>query len=118
MAVAQDLYKNEKDEKDQADTFSLLYFAGYLVFMFFEKFNLILPWEKIQKYHKSMEEIRKQLDIGLILHKIEFADRVAQAVLDKHQIKGLHCQEYVTLEAAEKIREEYELHDKLVRYYF
>lgn len=82
LTIAKDLYKNEKDEKDQADTFSLPYFAGYLVFMFFEKFNLILPWEKMQKYHQSMEEIRKQLDIGLILHKIEFAERVAHAVLD------------------------------------
>lgn len=92
LTIAKSLYKNEKDEKDQADSFNLLHFGGYLIFMVFDKFSVVLPWKKMQKYHQSMEEIRKQMDIRLILHKVEFAERVANAVLEKHQIKGLHCQ--------------------------
>lgn len=65
-----------------------------------------------------MVEIRKQLDIRLILNKVQFTERVVNVILDEHQIKGLHLQEYVTLDDAEKVREDFEFHDKLVRYYF
>lgn len=39
-----------------------------------------------------MEEIRKQMDIRLILNKIDFMERVANALLEEHQIKALAIQ--------------------------
>lgn len=46
----------------------------------------------MKKYDQSLEEIRKQMDIRLILHKIQFTERVANALLEKHQVKILHLQ--------------------------
>lgn len=118
LTLAKSIYKNEKDEKDLADKFNIIIFGGYLIYMVFDKFGIDLSWKKMRKYHQSMVEIRKQLDIRLILNKVQFTERVVNVILDKHQIKGLHLQEYVTLDDAEKVREDFEFHDKLVRYYF
>ena len=72
----------------------------------------------MRKYHRILEESRKQLDIRLILKKVLYAERVATAVLDKHKAKVLHLQEPLTLEEAEVIRKDHEFYYNLQKYYF
>lgn len=92
LSIAKSIYKNQKDDKDQAENFNIFVFLGYLLYTTLAKINCVLPWERMKKYDQSLEEIRKQMDIRLILHKIQFTERVANALLEKHQVKILHLQ--------------------------
>ena len=67
----------------------------------------------MKKYHHSLEEVRKQMDIRLITKKILYAERMSFAIFDEHQAKVLHLQEPLTLEEAEEIRKNYGLHRRI-----
>lgn len=65
--------------------------------MGFDKFGIQLPWKRMAAYHRSLEEVRKQMDIRLIMKKILYSERMAIAVFDSHKAKILHLQEPLTL---------------------
>lgn len=41
-------------------------------------------------YYDAIREIRKQIDIGKILQKFTYYDRIAKSLLDEHQRNLLH----------------------------
>ena len=43
-------------------------------------------------YHRSLEEVRKQMDMRLIMKKVLYSERMAIAVFDEHKAKILHLQ--------------------------
>ena len=81
--------------------------------MLFDKFGISLSWKRMETYHNSLEEVRKQMDIRLIMKKILYSERMAIAVFDEHKAKILHLQEPLTLEEAEEIRKDHRLYEKL-----
>ena len=46
----------------------------------------------MQKYHRSLEEVRKQMDIKLIMKKIIYTERATNVLLEEHQENLLHLQ--------------------------
>lgn len=48
-------------------------------------------------YHRSLLEVRKQMDIRLVMKKILYSERMAIAVFDEPKAKILHLQEPLTL---------------------
>lgn len=69
-------------------------------------------------YFNSLEEVRKQMDIRLVMKKVLYSERMAIAVFDEPKAKILHLQEPLTLEEAEKIRKDHLFYDKLAKKYF
>lgn len=72
----------------------------------------------MEVYFRSLEEVRKQMDIRLIMKKILYSERMAIAVFDEPKAKILHLQEPLTLEEAEQIRKDHRFYDKLESKYF
>lgn len=46
----------------------------------------------MQKFHRSLEEVRKQMDIRLLMKKVMYAERMAIAIFDHPKAKILHLQ--------------------------
>ena len=65
-----------------ADSFHFLSYAGYMIFLGFTKIGIELPWPRMKAYHDALEEIRKQMDIRLVMKKIQFCERVNRAYID------------------------------------
>lgn len=82
------------------DGFHFFVYLGYMVYLLFTKVKIELPWERMQKYHHSLVEVRKQMDVRIIMKKILYSEKLADVVLDEHQRKILHLQEPMTLEEA------------------
>jgi hypothetical protein len=69
-----------------------------MIFMGFDKLGIELSWPKFQRYHRFLEEVRKQMDMRLIMKKILYTERLGLAILDTHKYKALHMQEPITLD--------------------
>lgn len=54
----------------------------------------------MQIYHRSVEEVRKQMDIKYVFKKLHFVEKVTDSVLDGHQLKALHLHGNSTLDEA------------------
>ena len=52
----------------------------------------------MKKYKDSLTEVRKQMDIRLIMKKILYAERLGIVLLDEPKAKILHLQAPITLE--------------------
>ena len=72
----------------------------------------------MRKYHHSLEEVRKQMDVRFIMKKILYSERASTVLLEEHQAKILHLQEPLTLEEAEMIRKDHTFYENLSKYYF
>lgn len=68
------------------------------MYALFETFCIKLPWKRMEVYFRSLEEVRKQMDIRLVMKKILYSERMAIAVFDEAKAKILHLQEPLTLE--------------------
>ena len=58
----------------------------YARFSFYKSPN----WEIVKKYNSISEEVVKQLDILLILKRINFIEKSLSFLFTDHQLKGLH----------------------------
>ena len=101
LDIAKSLYHYDKDETIDSDGFHFFTFLGYIVYLGFNKIGVSLNWQRMQIYHRSLEEVRQQLDVRLIMKKILYQERLSSAILEKPKSKLLHIQEPMTLEEAE-----------------
>ena len=70
--IAQHLYKCDKDSSINSGNFNIFFYLGYLIYLAFSKFSINLPWKRMQIYHRSIEEVRKQMDIKYVFKKLHF----------------------------------------------
>lgn len=73
IAISKSTYYFDKNDPFDGDHFNLITYTGYLIFSFFDKFGIELPWPRFQRLHKFLEEGRKHIDIRLIMQKIIYA---------------------------------------------
>jgi hypothetical protein len=59
-----------------------LTFFVYLIFLLFDKIGIELNWKKYKRFHKFLEDGRKQLDMRLVLRKIMYAEKLGMTILD------------------------------------
>ena len=118
LEIAKHLYYYRKEEPLDSDGFNFFVYLGYIVYLLFSKVGVDLAWERMRKYHHSLEEVRKQMDIRIIMKKILYSEKLAEVVLDEHQRKVLHLQEPMTLEEAELIRRDHRFYQNLKKFYF
>ncbi len=97
MEIAKNLYHYDRNVPLKSDDFNFLIFLGYLIYAFFETICIKLPWKRMEVYFRSLEEVRKQMDIRLVMKKVLYSERMAIAVFDEHKAKILHLQEPLTL---------------------
>ena len=97
------LHDNEGEPID-ADSFHFISYFGYLTFLAFDKISIELPWPRMKGYHDAFEEVRKQMDIRLVMKKIQFSERVNKAQIDANKLMLLQLQEPMTLEESEMER--------------
>lgn len=57
-------------------------FFVYLIFLLFDKIGIELNWKKYKRFHKFLEDGRKQLDMRLVLRKIMYAEKLGMTILD------------------------------------
>jgi hypothetical protein len=69
-----------------------------VVFEFLDRFGLTLPWPRLQRLHRFLEEGKKHLDMRLIMNKILYAEKLGLALLDKSKHKALLLSEPFTLD--------------------
>jgi hypothetical protein len=91
------LFHYDKGEKVDLDGFHFITYLGYLIFILFDKLGCTLSWEKMQRYHHSLEEVRKQMDIRLLLSKFHYTEKMGVAILDEPKIKTLYLQEPLSI---------------------
>lgn len=64
------IFKQNNGGSFGSENFNFIVFLGYLIFVCFEKFGIILNWKNMKKYHQCRSECEKQLDIDLLFKKI------------------------------------------------
>lgn len=101
ISITKSIYYYDKNDPFDGDHFNLITYSGYLIFCFFDKFGIELPWPRFQRLHKFLEEGRKHLDIRLIMEKIIYGEKLGLAILDKNKHKALLLSEPFTLEQAD-----------------
>ena len=63
-----------------------------------------LKWERFRGIAEAKEEISEQMDVRLILKKLNFYDNVTRVLLKEHQILGLYLADPPTIEHHAKMR--------------
>lgn len=72
----------------------------------------------MRKYHNCMEEVKCEMDIRLMMKKVQYSERTAIAVFDEPKAKILHLQQPLTLFEADQLRKSYRFYEKLEQKYF
>jgi hypothetical protein len=67
----------------------------------------------MKQYDECREEITKQLDIELLLHKLGFLESAIEYLFDENQLYGMHLQKLDTLEKVKKRRKQYDYKQKM-----
>lgn len=73
LEIAKTLYHYNKNEPLKSDQFNIFVFLGYLIYAFFETICIKLPWNRMKVYFHSLEEVRKQMDIRLVMKKVLYS---------------------------------------------
>ena len=97
IEMAKNLFHYDKNEPLKSDQFNFIVFLGFIFYFFLTKIKIRLPWRRMEMYERSLEEVRKQMDIRLVMKKILYSERMAIAVFDEPKAKILHLQEPLTL---------------------
>lgn len=83
------IFKQNNGGSFGSENFNFIVFLGYLIFIFFSKFGVILNWKNMKKYHQCRSECEKQLDLDLLFKKIAHFEEISKIVLEDHQQKVL-----------------------------
>lgn len=78
--------------------YNFLYYLCQVVYEIIGIFRITPNWEIVKKYNSISEEVVKQLDILLILKRINFIEKSLSFLFTDHQLKGLHLASHYTLE--------------------
>lgn len=75
------IFKENNNGSFGSENFNFIVFLGYLVFVLFSKFGVILNWKTMKKFHRCRSECEKQLNIDFWFKKIAYLEEVAKTVL-------------------------------------
>ena len=81
LEIAKNIYKYDKDNSVDSNGFNFFNYLIYLCYFVLKKFGFSTGWQLMEKYDKSLKEIRKQMDVILIFKKILFAYKLANTLL-------------------------------------
>lgn len=71
--MAKNLFHYEKYEPIKSEDFNFVVFLGFAFYYFLTKLKIRLPWRRMEMYERSLEEVRKQMDIRLVMKKILYS---------------------------------------------
>jgi hypothetical protein len=54
----------------------------------------------MKRYHECREEIKKHLDVRLLMNKIAFFEKCMYFLFEEHQLRAIHLQNKPTLKEA------------------
>ena len=81
------------DKKNNFDPdLSIFVFFGYLVYFVMKGIGCKVSWTKMDNLNIAIDELRQQMDVKLLLKKVDFSERVSTIILDDVKIKFLHLQ--------------------------
>jgi hypothetical protein len=107
LDLSQKLYHYKDGQPNEFDSFSLLTYGLYLAYSIGKLCGLGKDWHLMQQYDDCREEIAKQLDVQLIMHRLIFLEKSIEVLLEEHQVEGLHIQKRETLALISKRRKRY-----------
>lgn len=67
----------------------------------------------MKKYDECREEMTKQLDIELLLHKFSLLESAVEYLFDENQLYGMHLKKLETIEKVKKRRKQYYYKQKM-----
>ena len=81
------------DKKENFDPeLSIFTYFGYIFYSVIKGIGCNVTWTKMDNFNLAVEELRKQIDVGLLIKKINFSEKVSTILLDDVKIKFLHLQ--------------------------
>jgi hypothetical protein len=72
LDLSQRLFKYKDNDPSNFDSFSLVTYCRFVVYSLLSFFGLCKGWSEMMKYDECKEEMVKQLDIELLIHKLSF----------------------------------------------
>lgn len=109
LELAQRICRYAEDKLNDFAGFSLL---SYCLFVFYSIGKLCGLGQRFTAMRQAAEcsaEAARQLDVQLLLERLLFLERAAEALLEEHQLQGLHLHRLDTLKEIKKRRKRYAL---------
>ena len=91
ISIASYLYQNEDGRSLNSTGFHIGFLFASWAKALTDKLGCCKDaWKRTEQYEECIDEMDRQLDIGLILKKLHFLERAVSSLFGKHQLEALH----------------------------
>lgn len=103
-----------EDLLHSVDSFNFFVYLGYIPFFILKRFG----WKKLHSkkftpYYEAIRQVRRQIDIGILIQRMIYFERSNKAVLDEDQRKLMYVYPKENIYQLEEHRKGTKLRDKL-----
>lgn len=107
-------HSSSKEEPHSIHGFNFLVYIVYVPFFLLKKAGWkSLENERFTPYYEAIEQVRKQIDIGKMIERFLYLDRVSKSLLDENQRKLLHVFPKENIYQLEEQRRGFKLRERI-----
>lgn len=111
--IAKSIYRDEQGHPIHSEKFTFFTYIFYSFSQLLECLGCSPLCSNVAVYGNAVEEIRKQMDIRLLLKRLAYCERGLHILLEEHRAQVLHLQRPLTFNEAQELRKEYMLYDEM-----
>jgi p-aminobenzoyl-glutamate transporter AbgT len=98
VEVAKSILRDDQGHPIHSDSFNLFTYFSYSLSQFLECFGCSPISQHVAVYSDALDEIRKQMDVRLMMKRLGYCEKGLQILLEDHRAKVLHLQRPLTLD--------------------
>lgn len=115
IEIASNIYDYSKARTIKSSRFNFLSYVAYSFYCVLDFLGIAPDWTIMRHFDDVREEIGKQLDLRLLLRKINFLEDCIGYVFEDYELQCLHLKGKMTLEEAEVIRKRFSSRKQVIR---
>lgn len=97
MNFAEALYAPEEGSPTHFRKYNILYYLVQSIYVVLKAFKIRCEWKNIKFFHKTREEMIRQLDVMLLFKKINMLESAMMTLLTRKQLVGLMLKPEMTV---------------------
>jgi hypothetical protein len=118
MNFAEALYHPEEGSPTTFRKYNIFFYVLQTIYSFLKRLKIKLNWERVSFFHKTREEMVKQLDVLYLFKKIHILESAMVLLFSKHQLRGLMLKHEMTVSEVRGIRKMYSFKKEMARLLF
>ena len=115
MNFAEALYAPEEGSPTHFKKYNILYYFVQSIYGVLKALKIKCEWRNVEFFHKTREEMIRQLDVMLLFKKINMLESAMMTLLSKKQLVGLMLKPEMTVSEVRRIRKLYNLKKEIVK---